>query len=122
MPSGEIELNREKYIAQILDGIHSLLQEYRDDKTNCTSECDSMNLGSLTKHMYKLGLYEPRPVPPFSGTSVHELIGNVRKFRDPEWHHYCDTYSASHRLNQLLRTVEKGIVGLNSNDMGGCKS
>jgi len=92
-----------------------------------------MNLGALTKHMDKLGLYAPRPAPPFLGQSVYELIEKARAFSSPpEWKSYSPTaypaYSShsfcniAQRLSPLLRAVEEGVMGLNSDGVSDSKS
>ena len=131
MSVDEIERRREKSITQIIGLLHNLLEDYRDEKTNCSFACDSMNLGALTKHMDKLGLHTPRPAPPFLGQSVYELIEKAREFRSPDWSSSSYPYRSysshsscniSQRLCPLLDAVKEGIVGLGSDGIDDSKS
>lgn len=77
--------HRERALRALISQLHLILDNLRDDEPPCSFECSSILLGALSRQMNDKRLLRPRPVAPFLGHSVNELIRTMRRFRSPNW-------------------------------------
>ncbi|KAM0244779.1 hypothetical protein ACHAQJ_010716 [Trichoderma viride] len=92
IPHGVIDaLNekREDIISGLMLGLHNLKIELCGDESLCSYECSSMSLGNLSKCMYKMGILDPHPDPPYLGHSVLALEKAIRGIKDPSSQSGC---------------------------------
>ncbi|MCJ1354863.1 MAG: hypothetical protein MMC33_004853 [Icmadophila ericetorum] len=121
-----IESTREKAISEITSLLHGYLVTYRDSKVDqCSFQCDSLVLGSITKNLQSLSLLNS-PGPPYEGHSFNYL---QREIARQEYPTLCNkTGSRRSNINDcrsvkmaIVKTVERlagGLQGLNFGDCG----
>jgi hypothetical protein len=68
-----------------MSALEGFLDNLRQDRTDCTFECNAMRYGALTKELSSRELLFPRPQIPFLGYSVEDTTASIREIRDPNW-------------------------------------
>lgn len=116
--SGRVDESRQKAVLSIIDAMHAFLESYQGSNLHCTSECDAMVLGTLTKGMKSIGLLV-RPTAPFKDMCFKDLAEKVRGIPIKT---YCDsrnpypsatcTRKVKGRIDEKLKVLEAGISGV----------
>ncbi len=82
---------RNKAIGTVIQGLHGLLKEYRDEKYSCPKQeslsfqCGSFLLGALTKRLDQLNVLAPQPESPFLGLDFYSLEEKLEDISTPVW-------------------------------------
>lgn len=87
-----------------------IVEELIEGNGACSSECSSISLGALMKAMKGMGLFEPKPAPPFEGYSLEAMRKALRAIEWPDYQliarstskHHLDTCYLWRRIRQSM--------------------
>ncbi|KAJ3454817.1 hypothetical protein MRS44_013417 [Fusarium solani] len=123
-----IDSERQDALSQVFSAVYGLLDSLCD-QSDCSYECSSMLLGSLTKELSKRGILNPRITGPFTGYSIATAKSMIHNFRSPQWcsssssgsyygcnQHYCNLME---KMAPTLEEIEKKLPVLKLKDFQG---
>ena len=125
-----IEAQRCTALDRLLSALEDLYEGFMHDKAGCSFECNSMQLGALTKQLCSKGLLLPRPKNPFAGYSFDHVASYVRGLREPRWsyNHRCsydyaesDPCSLESHTGPIVSSIEDNLRGLDLSDFVAAK-
>ena len=115
--TAEIDSKRYQAIECVIEGVHSLLDKYRQSDYVCevnTSQsfvCGSFLLGALLKELDAHALLMPRPEAPFTKLSFKGICGKVQTIQSPGWAvPTVNNYYGQNRHGCSLNTAVEPIV------------
>lgn len=97
-----IEEKRQVLLDTLLDALYDTTRRLRAGIWG--DSCDSLLLGSLTRQMKALDLFQPRPPRPFCGISVACLAADIAKLSTPPWYHPTDPETSGGYYHGGVRT------------------
>lgn len=127
-----IDQHRQRALLEIITLLHRFLKVYQGPGLICTTRCDALVLGSLTKSMNSMQVLIA-PEAPYSKLSFDSLAHSVRAMviltdnqceninsRGACKNHYClsiypapiSTFKTTYDIHRSINKIEEGLCGL----------
>ena len=114
-PTDAIEKHRQQAIEELIHATRKLTDSLYEKRHRCSDLCPSVLLGTLTRELHELKLFDPSPKRPLLGLDYATNAIAVRNIRFPGWAE-PETYirSETHKCGYQaeVNTMRGGLGGL----------
>ncbi|KAI0164053.1 hypothetical protein GGR57DRAFT_489727 [Xylariaceae sp. FL1272] len=109
----KVEHHRRQHIHRIITILYDLLAHFRDARSECSFECCSILLGSLTKGLHNRRL-KPQPELSYRGHSHTSTMQAVSNIRSPKWRSISSRSKRPHScdLTSIIQSKMNGLLQL----------